>query len=123
MDNSFNILKLSQELEDAQVWKEWIPKTPFLKFPLGWEIRIIPPFRGAIIRFNVRENDTLPHEHVSIYLDVSNALGRYFDKDGNEAPYWEVYPIENKDNSIIAERCEISDVKTLISLIKESLSY
>lgn len=57
-------------------------KIPPLQFSSDWLVQIIPPARGAIIRFRI----LLPKsEFISVYLDCYNALG------GVGQPYWEAF--------------------------------
>ena len=59
----------------------WVEEIPYLKFKEGWEVKIIPPFGGATIRFCVKAND----KSVSVYLDCYDQLGIMHE------PYWEIY--------------------------------
>lgn len=95
------------ELEDQEDWRGWLDKIPSLDFPKGWHVKIIPPFAGALVRFQVT---TDKGGWSSIYLDVNEALG-YFGE-----PYWEIYPY-NGDTA----RCAINDTKHLMQYIRQSL--
>ena len=94
------------ELETSDEWRRWAETTPFIRFPPEWEVRIVPPYGGAIARFYVRYGDN----QCSVYLDCYNRLG-YFG-----APYWEVYPIDND-----TARVPMEDVPGLLELIRQSL--
>lgn len=65
---------------------KWIKQVPRLRFKEEWEVKIVPPFGGAIIRFWVFANG----KRVSVYLDGYNMLGG----EVNE-PYWEIYDGED----------------------------
>ena len=94
-------------IEKTQKWREWIEKIPFIKFPPDWEVQVIPPFAGAMARFQVRKNG----KKISVYLDVDNSLG-YMD-----GPYWEAYPIGDD-----TARFMIDETTNLIATIEEELS-
>ena len=63
--------------------RKWATKIPYMRFPHDWEVKIIPPVTGAVIRFLARKND----KEISVYLDCYNNLGV------QNSPYWEAYPI------------------------------
>jgi len=98
-------------MEKRYKWRENIGVIPFIKFPADWEIQIIGPFSGAQCRFRVRRPD---HEVKSVYLDMNCELGYFCDADGNEAAYWEVYPVDGDIG-----RCGINEVDQLLDLIRE----
>ena len=97
------------DLEATEYWRDIATKTPWLKFPADWKIRIIPPFGGTVARFLVTKEGL--GEQVSIYLDWYERAGLY----GGQ-PYWEVYPIGGD-----VGRCGVEDVDKLLGLITESL--
>lgn len=74
-------------IEKDEDWHGWMDKIPFLSFPAGIEIKPIPAFAGAMVRFIARSKKS--QNTVSVYFDVSNNLG-YMD-----GPYWEIYPYED----------------------------
>lgn len=78
-------------VERFEKWMQWIHKIPFLKFPCNYEIKIIPPFGGAIIRFWIRSPKMAQSENVSVYLDGHDVLGCVGE------PYWEIYPYSKDD--------------------------
>lgn len=93
-------------VEDAENWVKWVQEIPRLKFPSSWEVKVIPPFGGAIVRFQVFKGG----KNVSVYLDCYDRLGIF------GAPYWEIYPYEGD-----TYRCPMLDVKDLIYRISQSL--
>jgi|AntAceMinimDraft_18_1070375.scaffolds.fasta_scaffold06517_7 hypothetical protein len=95
------------EVEKIQEYDKWIKEIPFFKFPKDWEIQIIPPFAGAVIRFRVRRNKS---EEISVYLDCYGRLG------AEEKPYWEIYPY--KDDTY---RCGIFEIPKLLNAIDRAL--
>ena len=60
---------------------KWIEEIPYLQFKESWEVTVIPPFGGAVVRFLVKKGDI----GASVYLDCYDKLGCYGE------PYWEVY--------------------------------
>lgn len=103
--NDFELTLKRIEIENADDYKGWIGKIPFIEFPRDWRVQIIPPFGGAIVRFRVK----LPNSNTkSVYLDGYDRLGCYGE------PYWEVYPVGDD-----VGRCDMNDIKTLLQLIEE----
>ena len=94
------------EVEQEDKWQEWIDKIPFIQFPKGWQVQIIPPFGGAMARFRVKKGE----DYISVYLDVYDQLGFV------GQPYWEVYPVNGN-----TERCYMEDTQGLIKIITKAL--
>ena len=94
------------DVEEADQWREWVKKIPFIRFPADWDVKVIPPFGGALVRFTVRLPDG---ETRSVYLDAWNRLGFYGDPP---EPYWEVYPFEGD-----VGRCDMADTAELLRMI------
>jgi len=86
--------------------EKWVNEIPFIKFKKEWEVKIIPPLRGATVRFLVKLLD----REVSVYLDCHNRLASM------ENPYWEIYPY---DNDIF--RCDMNDTESLLKAIEHTL--
>lgn len=95
------------KIEVDENWRELVNTIPYLKFPSEWEVKIIPPFAGAIARFIVKVSDT---ESISVYLDFYDKLGYV----GH--PYWEIYPYMDD-----TARFSINDTEGLINGISESM--
>ena len=70
------------KIESEQDWREWAGKIPYIKCLDGWEFQPIPPFAGAMARFQVRKGEN----KISVYLDVDDSLGCW------GSPYWEICP-------------------------------
>ena len=62
-------------------YEEWRTKLPYLNFKPDWQVKILPPWGGAIIRFVIKKNDIV----VSVYFDCDDRLGYV------RSPYWEIY--------------------------------
>jgi len=105
LDSSLEYMRVSELLD---FWG-WGQKLPFLSFPVDWEVKIIPPFNGALARFLVRKKGT--DKIVSVYFDAYNRLGVY------SGPYWEVYPVNGYE-----ERCSYDNPERLLELIEKGLN-
>ena len=57
------------KIEDDKVleWVDLAMKIPELNFDSSWNVRIIPPFTGALIRFMVCKGD----KYCSVFLNVT----------------------------------------------------
>lgn len=95
---------------------------PFIPFKPDWKVKIIPPFGGATMRFLVERGD----KKISVYCDHFGILGLYFDPDGNEVPYWEMYPRTylDADGSEHGDvmRFAMKDVDKLVDHIERELN-
>lgn len=100
------------DVETKDEWLRWCEEIPFIQFPSGWNVKVIPPFAGAVARFRVRDERTPKDDFSSVYLDCYDRLGWV------KEPYWEVYP--HYDCGGI-RRCQMNDTKGLLEMIKESL--
>ena len=86
----FELERLRHEVEAQEHWKDWLRKMPALRFDSDWDVRVIPPFAGALARFWIDKGD----KHVSVYFDTLSRLGWMM--DGEEPiPYFELYPFED----------------------------
>lgn len=94
------------KIESLEKWRENALVIPFIQFKPEWEIKIIPPFTGAMIRFIVKYND----KTVSVYLDFFDNLGCYGE------PYWEVFPVHDD-----TARHKMNDVSGLLESISTGL--
>lgn len=95
----------SHQIRELFEWDKWREEIPFINFPERFEVKIIPPFGGAVARFQVRDKD-YKDTWVSVYLDCYDMLGYY------EEPYWEIYPY--KDDTY---RCGMNEVDKLVEAI------
>lgn len=93
------------EVEREEEWRsKWVNEIPYLRFKADWDVKVIPPFSGAIARFWVEKGD----KHVSVYLDCYECIGCFGE------PYWEIYAYEEN-----ARRVAMNDTDTLMNLISE----
>ena len=96
------------EMEKNEEWHKWCKEIPALSFQNDWNVTVIPPFGGAIVRFVVSSKES--GGRVSVYLDCFDRLGCC------GAPYWEIYPYDDD-----VARYEMADAQGLISGIASSL--
>lgn len=107
-------LKLMQAralIEGHYEWRKWAQEIPYIKFPGNWEVKAIPPFAGAIIRYIIKHENCTGDDSVSIYLDCYGELGCV------DEPYWELYPDVDGDTY----RCGMNNVDDLLSRLHEIL--
>lgn len=100
-------------LTSDAIKREWVDRLPYIKFPSSWDVKIIPPFAGAMVRFIAARGGRL----VSVYLDVDGSLGFECDADGEFTPYWEACPYGDD-----VFRCPMADTDALVAAIERQLS-
>ena len=84
---NFEDLMLIAKYDKLQESRKWTNDIPALHFEKEWDVTIIPPFGGAIIRFCIDYNG----KHISVYFDAYSELGYMYDESGNPIPYFEYY--------------------------------
>lgn len=72
-----NDFLMRSRVETEEHWREWCGKLPYLHFKEKYEVKIIPPFAGALVRFVVKYND----KSVSVYFDGYSELGWMYDNN------------------------------------------
>ena len=87
LDTDFNYWMIRSGIEIEECWKQWAKDIPSLNFDSDWNVKIIPPFANALIRFCVEKNG----KSVSVYFDGYSQLGYMVDENDEPIPYWEVY--------------------------------
>lgn len=87
MNNEFETLMTISKYETLQEFRKWQNELPALHFKNEWNVKIIPAFGGAIIRFFIDYNG----KHVSVYFDGYSRLGWMYDEQENPIPYFEYY--------------------------------
>ncbi len=97
------------------LWRERRELIPTLSFPSAWRVRILPPFAGATVRFEVQRDED--HKWISVYLDFDHALGYYGALHAPE-PYWEIYPAADGSTA----RFGLNDGEALLGAIALSLA-
>lgn len=87
-------------------WDKWVKEIPAIKFEPTWEVRVIPPFCSAVVRFCV----VCGNADLSVYLDCYDQLGRFGE------PYWELYPHRGD-----TARFKMNDITGLRRAIKNEI--
>ena len=88
-------------------YRKWTSKIPRVRFDPEWDVRAVPPFSGALVRYQVRHDGAF----VSIYLDGDQSLGCW------DGPYWEVHPYDGD-----VWRCDLDETDALVGAIRESIN-
>lgn len=83
----FDTTMLISRCEQTQEYRKWLTELPAFNFDNEWNVKIIPPFGGAIIRFHIEHNGKC----VSVYFDAYSELGYMFDENDEQIPYFEYY--------------------------------
>jgi hypothetical protein len=99
----YRTIRNYEELYEHDKWKY---EMPYLLFPADWQVAVVPPFGGALIRFYVKRGNGF----VSAYLDCYDRLGYVGE------PYWEIHPY---DEDVF--RCMMGETDKLIEAISQSL--
>lgn len=93
-------------IESQEKWREICNKIPSLNFKKEWNVKIIPPFGGALTRFWIGYKNN----HVSVYLDWYGRLGCV------DEPYWELCPWEDDVKRYYLTETEelMKDIETVL---------
>lgn len=93
-------------IESQEKWRDICKKIPPLNFKKEWDVKIIPPFGGALARFTIDYNG----KHISVYLDWYGRLGCM------DEPYWELYPYEKDTKRYCLEETGelMKDIETVL---------
>lgn len=106
LEERIDMIRTNHAVDKQFEYGKWTKEIPYLRFQNDWDVKIIPPFCNAVVRFRVAKGS----KEVSVYLDCYNLLGMY------GGPYWEIYPYEGD-----TFRCDINDTNKLIKAIKTEL--
>lgn len=87
LQENVNKSLMLSKVEQMHDFRGWARKLPAFHFDKEWDVKIIPPFAGAIIRFVIDYNE----KHVSVYFDAYSELGWMCDNDEQPIPYFEYY--------------------------------
>jgi hypothetical protein len=96
------------EVESLEKWKDIIDEVPSLRFKSEWDVKIIPPFSGAVARFFILKDGK---QVCSVYLDWHDRLASV------GQPYYELYPFEDD-----AKRYLLNEIDELMSDIDKLFS-
>lgn len=87
-------------------------KLPAFHFDKEWDVLIVPPFAGAIIRFVISYNG----KYVSVYFDAYSELGWMYDKNEQPIPYFEYYDGEDTYRYLINESEQMmNDIRNFLN--------
>lgn len=97
--------KILTEYSRLQEHRKWTRELPHFNFKKEWNVTIIPPFGGAVIRFLIDYNG----KHISVYFDAYNELGCVGE------PYFEYYDGEECYRYLINEsEMMMSDIEKFL---------
>ena len=96
------------EVESEEKWDTICKSVPALNFKEEWDVKVIPPFGGAVTRFQIEKDGKFL---CSVYLDWYDKLGCY------GAPYYELYPWESdiKRYALTEVNELMADIETLFN--------
>ena len=81
-------------VEREEQWESWCIVIPTFHFKEEWEVKIIPPYMGAMARFCIDYNG----RHISVYLDCYGSLGCV------TVPYYEIYDGEDTYRYVMSSK-------------------
>lgn len=89
---------------------------PPLRFKPEWDVRILPPFGGTMMRFFVDCNG----RHVSVFCDFFSKVSL------SDEPYWEMYPrhYRDADGRLVTDYVQfpIADTEGLMRCVEAELN-
>ena len=104
LDDRYNI-------EKKENWREWARKIPTMRFDSDWDVKIVPPFMGALARFWIAKGE----KAVSVYFDAFSYLGYMVDDDGDPIPYYEVLMDDTKRYLINETEEMMEDIRVYLN--------
>ena len=127
LQENVNKSLMLSKVEQIHDFKGWSHKLPAFHFDKEWDVKIIPPFAGAIIRFVIDYNG----KHVSVYFDAYSELGRkalrileqvekelgwMYDEDEQPIPYFEYYDGEDTHRYYLDESEQMmTDIRNFLN--------
>lgn len=105
MEDYLNKVLILSKAEQIHDFRGWIEKLPVFHFDKEWNVKIIPPFAGAVIRFTI----DYKNKHVSVYFDGYSELGYVYDEEEKPIPYFEYYDGENTYRYYLDEADKMMD--------------
>lgn len=87
MKDDINKTLILSKAEQIHDFRGWANRLPTFHFDKEWDVKIIPPFAGAIIRFTI----DYKNKHVSVYFDGYSELGYVCNEEEKPIPYFEYY--------------------------------
>ena len=107
---NMELMLLNAKRDQLMESEKWTKEIPFIKFHQDWEVKVIPPFGGAVARFVIKHPKV--KRTVSVYLDCYDIMGIF------GSPYWELYPYEDD-----VCRVEMNNTTELVKSIEEAFDY
>ena len=86
-------------------YDKWMKELPFFHFDKEWDVKILPPFTGAIIRFCIDNKG----KRVSVYFDADASLGSMYDDNDEPIPYFEYYDGNDCHRYLLNEADQMMD--------------
>lgn len=102
------------KVEQIHEYRKWCSNLPYFNFDKEWDVKIIPPFAGAIIRFYIKHGN----KDVSVYFDGYSELGLMYDDDEKPIPYFECL----FSNIMLTRRYLIDESEQMMDDIREYLN-
>ena len=93
------------QAENIQHYRKWCKELPALHFEKEWDVMILPPYAGAIIRFVIRYKD----KAISVFFDANSRLGYMYDENEEPIPYYEMYDGEDIHRYYLGEHEQMMD--------------
>lgn len=87
MNEQLERFHIVSKIDTMHEYRNWSQKLPAFHFDKEWDVKIIPPFQGAIIRFHIFYNG----KFVSVYFDAYSELDLMYDENKNPIPYFEYF--------------------------------
>ena len=107
----FEDTMLIYKYDTIQESRKWAKEIPALHFEREWNVQIVPPFSGAIVRFCIEYLG----KYVSVYFDGYSELGYMYDEEDNPIPYWEYYDGEDCHRYLMNETEQMMrDIKNFL---------
>lgn len=105
MKDDINKTLILSKAEQIHDFRGWANRLPTFHFDKEWDVKIIPPFAGAIIRFTI----DYKNKHVSVYFDGYSELGYVCNEEEKPIPYFEYYDGEDTYRYCLNEADKMMD--------------
>lgn len=112
LQENVNETLLIAKAEQIHNYRGWANKLPVFHFDKEWDVKIVPPFAGAIIRFAISYKD----KHISVYFDAYSELGLMYDENEQPIPYFEYYDGEDTHRYLLDESEQMmNDIRNFLN--------
>ena len=68
MDKQLERLHIVPKVDAMNEYRNWSKKLPSFHFDKEWDVKIIPPFQGAIIRFYISYNGCMTKMKIQFHI-------------------------------------------------------